>query len=131
MGCTALREIDMPDSVTEIGFIDPYGVFQGCTALERVRLSANLETVGRCTFEGCTALKEMALPDAVRWIHWDAFKGCTAIRRVSIPGTVVEIEPGAFDDCPNLTVEIRRKKPLLFPGKWYKGMKKCRLEWKG
>ena len=131
MGCTALREIDLPDSVTEIGFIDPYGVFQGCTALERVRLSANLETVGRCTFEGCTALKEMALPDAVRWIHWEAFSGCTALRRVSIPGTVAEIEPGAFDDCPNLTVEIRRKKPLLFPGKWYKGMKKCRLEWKG
>ena len=131
LGCTALREIDLPDSVTEIGRIEPDGAFKNCTALERVRMPANLDTLGRATFEGCTALKEVTLPDAVRWIHWNAFNGCTSLKRVSIPGTVVEINPGAFDGCPNLTVEIRRKKPLLFPGKWYKGMKKCRLEWKG
>lgn len=51
-GCSALKEVKLPDSVLKIG----NGAFADCTALKKLTIGAGLTDPGIGTFAGCTVL---------------------------------------------------------------------------
>ena len=51
--CTALEEVDLPDSVEELkeGDFDCRGAFQYCSSLQKVSLGSNLKIIGYSAFD--------------------------------------------------------------------------------
>ena len=116
-GCAMVREIVLPDAVTEIpaaAFRDcvslermvfPAAVkeigeeaFAGCVGLTRLNLPAGLEAIGARAFEGLSELEQVAIPDGVTAIGAGAFAGCGAVRQVRLPGNVTTLA-AAFPDA--------------------------------
>lgn len=69
-GCTGLKEITIPSSVTELSF----GVFQNCSGLERVKIENGITSIPGQAFLGCTSLVDVEIPDSVTSIGSGAFK---------------------------------------------------------
>ncbi len=57
-GCSSLKEIVIPDGVTELYS----NTFEGCTSLERVVLASSLISVCTGLFDGCNSLKSITSP---------------------------------------------------------------------
>ena len=123
-GCTALRAVAFPASLTTIGIYAFYGctslaevtfneglqeigsyAFSGCTALRAVAFPASLTTIGSYAFYGCTSLVEIAFSEGLQEIKERAFIGCTALRAVTFPASLTTIGSYAFYGCTSL-VEI-------------------------
>ena len=51
MGCKSLKEVTMPDRLTEI----KASTFYGCSSLEKIEL-ANVKKIGKDAFKGCNSL---------------------------------------------------------------------------
>ena len=49
-GCKSLIEIQIPSSVTIIG----YGSFYGCRSLIKVSIPSSVKKIGSCAFHGCS-----------------------------------------------------------------------------
>ena len=116
-GCCALKDLTIPDSVTDIqrnafaksglaAVVVPSGVtkigpdaFAGCAALGRVTVSAGVKIIGGSAFAGCTALADVSLPDSLTVIGGRAFEGCSALKQVVIPASVGDIGANAFGGC--------------------------------
>ena len=62
--------------------------FQGCTELKEVRLPETVTTIGNLTFDGCTSLEVDPLTPNINSLGQKAFRGCTALKEVTIPATV-------------------------------------------
>lgn len=58
MGCTALKSIEIPDGVTEIG----EAAFAHCIALERAVIPDSVPEIPETAFFGCRALKDCTVP---------------------------------------------------------------------
>lgn len=56
-GCTGLKELVLPDSVTTLG----NGAFSNCTSLEKITLGKSLKNWGIGPFTGCRGLKSLSL----------------------------------------------------------------------
>ena len=93
--CTSLKDITIPDSVVSI-FSDTQkdgrtmSPFSGCTGLETVRLSKNLEEIPANLFAGCVSLNEIQIPEKVRIVGNRAFSGCTGLKKVDFMGSAPE-----------------------------------------
>lgn len=86
-----------------------YGLFEGCTALQSVRiLSPQVHTIQRSAFQGCTSLVELHLPRSVSYIQMDALVGCTALKLLTIPYESVVMGGMIFEDAlaPQITVAV-------------------------
>lgn len=68
-GCTSLKTVKLPDTITQIG-VD---VFQGCTSLESFTFPASLTTVGKEAFMD-SGLKNLTLPANVKSWGDNVFK---------------------------------------------------------
>ena len=66
LGCSALTNIDIPDSVS---LIDEYA-FKGCTALESVTLSGKISYIREGLFYECSALTGINFAGTTA--QWDA-----------------------------------------------------------
>ena len=82
--------------------------FVSCSSLTRVRLSANLTSIGLAAFSGCTALEsvEPFLPPSVASIGENAFNGCTSLRGdlfIATNGAAATIGGAAFYNARGLT----------------------------
>ncbi len=99
-GCTALKIITVPESVTIISS----GAFNS-SGVKRVVFAdgTKLETIGANTFAGCIYLTEISIPSGVAKIGESAFMDCESLVEVSIPSSVTEISAGAFFGCDSLT----------------------------
>ena len=109
--CTGLKEVRLPDSVTEVG----NGAFGDCTALKTVTLGKGLNTLGIGAFTGCSALKDLVIAEGnVAFSYSD---GCLynndktklyfmlptrARESYSMPSTVADIAEYAFWGCNNV-----------------------------
>ena len=89
--CESLTSIDIPNSVTSIGFCFPYGhgayydgVFSGCTNLKRVSIGKSVATIGDYAFYCCTGLTSISIPNSVTSIGEYAFKGGTGLDDVYV-----------------------------------------------
>ena len=92
-GCTALKTVTLPDTLTNIGT----GTFNGCASLEKIDLPAGLTEIGREAFNGCESLKEAVIPSGVTEIPDYAFTGCLALEKVELPEGITSIGEYAFD----------------------------------
>lgn len=87
-GCTNLKEIIIPNSVTSID----YRAFYSCTALKEVSIPNSMTSIGSYAFHNCTALTKVNIPNSVISIGYGAFHSCTALTEVTIPNSVTTID---------------------------------------
>ena len=107
--CTGLTSINIPNSVTTIGYrwednkgnLD--GAFYNCTGLTRLTIPNSVTSIGDYAFNGCTGLTSIDIPNSVTIIgHW-AFYNCTRLKKIAIPNSVTSIGNYAFFGCTGLT----------------------------
>ena len=97
-GCTALKEVKLPENITAI----PKAMFYGCTALETIRIPDKVTEIQDSAFAGCTALETIRIPDKVTEIQDSAFAGCTALADVTLPADLKDLGDKVFMDCTSL-----------------------------
>lgn len=75
-GCTALREINIPDGVTEMGD----GVFAYCRSLQTLEIPLSVQRIGTSAFALCSGLQLLKIGAAL-FARTDGttFQGCTRI----------------------------------------------------
>ncbi len=79
--------------------------FKGCTALKEIKLPDWMEFVIHNLFDACTNLSSVTLSENTEWICQDAFKNCSSLSSISIPagitgsGSTHGIAKGAFVGC--------------------------------
>ena len=100
-------EITIPATIKKGGISYPVtGVgdfaFQGCTALNTVTFSDDVDSIGRYAFGFCDALNTVTFPSNVGSIGNRAFLGCGALESVTFSGNVGSIGNFAFCDCDAL-----------------------------
>lgn len=93
-----LKKVVFPDSLTSI----PKAFCMSASALEDVKLPANLKIISTASFSGCTNLKTIDLPDTVTEIGAFAFKS-TGLTSITIPASVETVDDTAFIDNTSLT----------------------------
>lgn len=94
-GCSALRRVSMPDSVTAIGGY----AFSQSAHLEAAALGQGVTEIGDYAFYGCPALDDLTLPDGLESIGERAFSRCDALESVRIPERVSNLGNTAFSYC--------------------------------
>ena len=90
-GCTALREIVIPSTVSSIGFL----AFYKCTSLESATIPAATTRIGHSLFYGCTALKNVTLESLTTELPTYMFYNCSSLTSITIPRNVTTLG----DDC--------------------------------
>ena len=98
-GCSSLRIVTIPDSVTEIG----EEAFYGCSSLTSITIPDSVITIGDSAFNGCSSLTSVTIGNSVTTIGYCAFFGCSSLTSVTIPDSVTEIVDYAFAWCISLT----------------------------
>lgn len=102
-GCSNLRNIILPDSLTLIG----YQSFMNCSSLEMMTIPNTVTTIGTSAFSGCTSLRECNVPNGITSLD-NVFQGCRSLVSIKIPNSVVNFGTGyysghTFEGCTSLT----------------------------
>ena len=97
-----LREISMPDSITNLG----HRVFYRCENLTKIVISPNVTYIGQGCFQGCSSLEEIRIPDSVIRTGTSVFEECTSLKKITISSNLNLISQNVFMNCRNLE-EIR------------------------
>ena len=71
--CYSLREVEIPDSVTDIGEY----AFR-CCGLESVEIPAKVNGIGECAFISCDNLATVVFEGSAPELHYDSFKNTVA-----------------------------------------------------
>ena len=98
-GCVNLSSVRLPNSITEIG----ESVFQHCSSLTDIEIPNTVEQIGYGAFYDCSSLTSVEIPGSVTSIGSMCFYGCDALTSVNIPNSVTSIGDGAFSGCKSLT----------------------------
>ena len=98
--CTALKQINLPDSTKVLG----EKAFSGCSSLNSIKIPDGTSVIGNYAFEGCKSLTNVVIPDSVTSIGRNAFSGCSSLTSVVIPEGVTSIGESAFEGCSSLTI---------------------------
>ena len=127
-GCTALREVKLPDDVRVIGEY----AFVYCVALTMVNLS-QITRIDNNAFRECTSLAELAT-DNVTAIDENAFWGCTSLQTLKIPqctrfgiyivtgcSSLTRIEATAAGDFVDIDDVGRTINETVFQNKFHSG----------
>lgn len=133
--CQSLKQIEIPDTVTEIkegafyksgltSVVIPDGVkiigreaFRGCVDLSSVTIGSSVTGIQEGAFENDEKLTSIVIPDSVTIIGSKAFLGCTALNSVTLSKRLESLYNGAFQDCKAL-IEIEIPKSLKETNRW-------------
>ena len=114
-----LKEINIPDSVTEIGF----SAFEGCISLESISLPSGVDALSRETFKNCINLKSITLSENTRYIEKNAFYNCSKLEgTVYDNGLYLQIGNNPYAVLVNLTrksaqsIKIHNDTQIIAPG---------------
>jgi hypothetical protein len=87
-GCSCLRQLEIPPSVTTI----EAGAFYRCLGLTRVLIPSSVMTLMDAAFDDCTGLKELQIPASISNLtDSDVFHGVKKIERLTLLDVVVEL----------------------------------------
>ena len=101
-----MEDLDIPDSVTEIGD----GAFAYCSSISsQLYLPNGLKEIGSEAFLMCSGLTgDLDIPDSVTTIGFQAFRSCKGFNgQLHLPGGLKEIGSGAFIYCSSLTGDLK------------------------
>ena len=141
-GCSALKKVTIPPSVTSIGKkaflqcihlktlsfgeniktnIETIGddAFYYCIELESVTIPQSVTSIGNDAFGQCHDLQSLTIKDAATSIGHRAFLGCTSLETISLGENIKTIGYHAFNSCTsiNLTnVTIPENVTTIRPG---------------
>lgn len=99
-GCTALKEVVIPEGVTEILSL----AFEKCSSLTRVVLPDSVETIEFRAFAECSLLSDVEISEnaSLNSIGIYAFKDCVSLKNITLPENITQIEKSAFSCCTAL-----------------------------
>ncbi len=95
--CTALAEIQIPETVTSI----EAGAFYQ-SAIKEIQLPQSITELSGALFAFCPNLESIVIPDSVETIASNVFLGCTGLKEVTIGKGVTVMGTQAFKDCTAL-----------------------------
>ena len=122
-GCSYLRSITIPDSVTGIGekafentalYNDHYNWENGVLYIDNhlikaktdvsgsYQIKSNTKNVADYAFSGCSGLTEIIIPNSVISIGDFAFEGCSGLLTIHLGDGLPSIDGTTFHDCINL-----------------------------
>ena len=110
-GCKNLKNIVIPNSVTDIGEIK---TFDDCTSLTSITIPNGVTSIGSWTFRNCASLKSITIPNSVTYIGWQSFVLCESLTSITIPDSVTQIEQRAFILCSSLKEFIVSEENINF-----------------
>ncbi|MBQ8556428.1 MAG: leucine-rich repeat protein [Clostridia bacterium] len=96
-GCSNLRSIAIPSSVTTIG----EKAFES-SGLQSVTIPNGVTSIGSRCFANCTKLTSVTLSSSLWEIPESCFEGCTSLTTITIPPNVESVGTAAFNDCTGL-----------------------------
>lgn len=96
LNCTALKELDIPKTVTSIG----EDAFMNCSSLTKMTIRSDIGTTFSNSFRGAS-LESLLITENASTIKDNMFSG-SPIKRVRIEGNVETIGYGAFGYCKQL-----------------------------
>lgn len=119
MGCTALKIIDLPESVTlinanafyesglkSISFSQSSTVIKAYafygSAFESIELPQSITEIGEYAFSNCVSLKEIRFPDNLETISKNMLTGCSSLTNVFFGKNTKVIGDGVFYNCDAL-----------------------------
>ncbi len=91
--------ITIPNTVIEMGA----SVFENCSNLQQVTLSANLSFADVNLFKNCVSLTSVSLPGKLTVLSDGMFLGCSSLTSLSLPDSLEEIGSHVFGGCTSLT----------------------------
>ena len=105
--CSRLTSIDIPNSVTDIG----WGAFLDCSRLTAIKIPNSVTSIGRWAFERCTGLTSINIPNSVTSIEDGAFEGCTNL-------TLIKVDPAnpVYDSRDNCNAIIEKSINTVISG---------------
>ena len=91
----------IPDHMTLI----PYGMFAGCSSLERVVIPPTVTHIDAYAFLGCEKLRYVELQPGSQLTHIDAyaFAGCSGLISLTLPCNINHMGAYAFAGCTSLS----------------------------
>jgi len=99
MGCDGIEEIELPDTITEIGD----SAFKNCKNLDRITMNNGIEILESSAFEDCFSLTTINIPNTVKAISNSTFQDCTSLTEVHLSNILKEIPASTFSGCKKLT----------------------------
>lgn len=101
------KKVIILDGVTNVS----KGAFNGCTKLEEVDLGNTVKEIGSHSFMNCSSLAELIIPDSCEVIG-NLFANTSKVRSIHIPASVREITESVT--FLNKTVTIDESSPYFF-----------------
>ena len=79
-GCSALKSINLPNTITTI----PSRAFYECASLSSIDIPSSIERIEEMAFASCTSLRSITIPASVKYIGRYAFQYCTSLYSISV-----------------------------------------------
>ena len=146
-GCSSLKEITIPSSVTSVEsnafsdtayyrdssnwengilyindiLVEAKKTISGNVSIKNgTRLIANRAFSDYSLENSCTKIQSVTLPNTLKIIGDYAFYGCSSLTNITIPDSVTSIGYYAFDGCSNLnTIKLGKSIEFIGPGAFY------------
>lgn len=96
------ESVVLPDTIIEI----ENEAFKNCQSLSEIKLSMNLQKIGRWAFLGCKSLKSITLPETLNYLGTECFVN-SGIEQVVIPGSLHTVPSGCFMNCNLIKVIMK------------------------
>jgi hypothetical protein len=82
----------------------PPETFIHCKSLKNIVLPDNVTEIGEGCFDGCSSLTEMVIPEGVTKIGSAAFENCTSLRSITFPDSLEELYDYSLSGLPNCSL---------------------------
>ncbi len=106
-GCNSLKELIIPEGVTEI----PKEMAYYTTALEKLVIPSTITKINASAFRSSAFSNELVIPEGCTYIDEYAFKA-SGVTKVTLPSTLETVKKEAFKECPALT-DVYSKSPVI------------------
>ena len=80
-----------------------HSAFQGCSLLRSVSIPGTITNIGRASFAVCTNLTDVVIPHSVLQLESSVFEGCTSLASLTLSGNLTRLGRRAFHGCHSLT----------------------------